>query len=569
MAPQSQNEMTDRMARLINVGVALSVERDRDRLTEMILVEAQNISKAEGGTLYMVDELRSGLAFRILRNDALGLIKGGEHGTPVTFPPLPLHGPDLKPNLANVATACVHTGTTIEIADAYSAEGYDFSGTKAFDEGTGYRSKSFLTVPLKNHEGQVVGALQLINARNADGVVVAFPTEDQKLVEALASLAAVAIDNQHLIEAQRRLFESFIEVLAEAIDAKSPYTGHHCERVPVIAEMLVQAACKQTSGPFADFSLNEEEWFELRIAAGLHDCGKVVTPEYVIDKATKLETIHDRIHDVRTRFEVLRRDAEITMLKRQLAGEDTATTEADFAAEIATLEADFALVAHANIGTEFTSDEQIDRIHEIARRTWTRHFDRSLGLSWAEAERLGTPPPTPGKECLLEDRPDHKVGLYNRGEIYNLIVRRGTLTEEEREVINDHIVVTQEMLAKLPFPRNLSRVRAIAGNHHEKMDGTGHPRNIKGEDMSVPERVMVIADIFEALTASDRPYKKPKTLTEAIRILFFMKKDGHIDPDLFDLLLQSGAYKEYGARFLSPDQCDDVDLSPFLPRHVA
>lgn len=569
MNGENRDDMAECLRRLIDVGVALSVERNRDRLTETILVEAQGMTNAEGGTLYLVNEAHTELAFKILRNDKLGLTHGGEHGASITYPPLPLFGADGRPNLANVATACVHTGQTVEIDDAYQAEGYDFSGTKKFDAGTGYRSESFLTVPLKNHAGRVVGVLQLINARNDAGKVEPFPDIVHPLVEALASLAAVAIDNQQLIEAQRKLFESFIDVLAEAIDAKSPYTGHHCERVPVIAELLVKAACAQEDGPFATYALSDEEWFELRIAAGLHDCGKVVTPEYVIDKATKLETIHDRMHEVRTRFEVLRRDAEIAMLKRQLAGEDVATTEADFAAEVQALEADFALIAQSNIGTEFTSDEQVERIRQIARRTWTRTFDRSLGLSWAEVERLGAAPPTPGTEFLLQDRPDHKVDVYDRGEIYNLVVRRGTLTEEERTVINDHIVVTQEMLARLPFPSNLSQVRNIAGNHHEKMDGTGYPRRLTGEDMSVTERVMVIADIFEALTASDRPYKKPKTLSEAIRILFFMKKDNHIDPDLFDLFLRSGAYREYGARFLSPEQCDEVDIAAYLSAPIA
>ena len=276
--------------------------------------------------------------------------------------------------------------------------------------------------------GEVIGVLQLINAQDDDGEVIPFASHIQPMVEALASQAAVAIDNQRLLQAQRDLLDSFIKVLARAIDAKSPYTGGHCERVPILAKMLAQAACDQTEGPFAGYTLNDEEWYELHLAAWLHDCGKVTTPEYVVDKATKLETIYDRIHEVRTRFEVLRRDAEIEMLRRQLAGEDKAATEAAFAARVAELEQQFAFVAEANIGGEFMAPDKIDRLQVIGAQTWTRYFDRSLGLSWEEATRLKDDPPAPAPavEPLLQDRGDHRVGIYNRGELYNLSVQRGT-----------------------------------------------------------------------------------------------------------------------------------------------
>lgn len=559
------------LSRLIELGIALSAETNHDRLTEKILVEAKEFTKADGGTLYLVGDDGQSLHFKILRNDTLNTVLGGTTGKPVPFPPLRLYSAETgAPNHNNVATHVALTGRSINIEDAYTAEGFDFSGTKRFDEGTGYRSKSFLTLPLKTVTGEVIGVLQLINAQDARGAVIPFAPNIQPMVEALASQAAVAIDNQRLLQAQRDLLDSFIKVLARAIDAKSPYTGGHCERVPILAKMLAQAACDQTEGPFAGYALDDEEWYELHLAAWLHDCGKVTTPEYVVDKATKLETIYDRIHEVRTRFEVLRRDAEIDMLRQQLAGEDKAATEAAFAARVQELEEQFAFVADANIGGEFMAPDKIDRLRVIGAQAWTRYFDRSLGLSWEEANRLkdDPPAPVPAVELLLQDRGDHRVGVYNRGEVYNLSVQRGTLTAEERKIINDHIVVTQEMLKQLPFPKNLKKVPQIAGNHHEKIDGTGYPNRLTGDQMGTLEKIMAIADVFEALTAADRPYKTPKTISECVKILSFMRKDKHVDSDLFDLFLTSGVYREYAEQYLRPEQVDDVNIAAFLSQPV-
>lgn len=312
-----------------------------------------------------------------------------------------------------------------------------------------------------------------------------------------------------------------------------------------------------------------EEWYELHLAAWLHDCGKVTTPEFVVDKATKLETIYNRIHEVRARFEILRRDAEIECLKGKLAGGDPAELDAAFEAECRQLEADFAFVAESNLGGEFFAPEDVERLREIGRRVWYRHFDHTLGLSWEEGSRLGKVEPRegPAPQQLLEDRYDHKTPEYDNGELYNLSIVRGTLTAEERKKINDHIVVTINMLEQLPFPRSLRRVPEIAGGHHEKMDGTGYPRGLTRDEMSLPARMMAIADIFEALTAADRPYKKAKMLSECLSIMSFMRNDAHIDPDLFELFLRSGVWREYAEQFLDPGQIDDIDIADYLPEN--
>ena len=574
------------LKQLIELGIALSAERSHDRLMEKILVGAKDLTNADGGTLYLLEPDRRALAFAILRNDTLGIAMGGTTGNAIPFPPVALYDETGAPNRKNVSAHTAISGQTVNIEDAYEVAEFDFSGTKAFDARTGYRSKSFLNVPLRNHEREVIGVLQLINARAADGTVSTFPGAIVPLIEALGSQAAVALDNQSLLDAQRRLFTSFIELIAGAIDAKSAYTGGHCRRVPALTMMLAKAAVEASEGPFAGFRLTEDEWYELEVAGGLHDCGKVTTPEYVVDKATKLETIYNRLHEIRTRFEVVKRDVEIDYLKALLAGGDEPALRAARDARLAELDDDYAFVAECNVGGEFMAPEKLERLQRIARTPWLRTLDDSIGLSWEEARRKpASPPPLPVVETLLADKPEHLVPhdkpvigpdnpwgfrldvpahKFNLGELANLSVPRGTLTAEDRYHINDHIVQTIIMLESLPFPKNLRRVPEWAGGHHEKMDGTGYPKRLSRDDMSVPARIMAIADIFEALTARDRPYKKAKSLSESIRIMSFMKKDQHIDPELFELFLTSGVYKAYAEQFLLPEQIDEVDVGQYL-----
>jgi len=412
-----------------------------------------------------------------------------------------------------------------------------------------------------------------------------------RFVHKLSGAAAVAIETRQLIEAQQRLLDAIIKLLANAIDAKSPYTGGHCERVPLLAELLLKAAMEAKGGPYADFDMSQEELYEFRIAAWLHDCGKISSPESVMDKATKLEMQYNRIHEIRMRFEVLWRDAVIEYWKGIADGGDPHTLQEALAREQAQLHDDFAFVANANIGGEFMDSEDIRHLERIGARRWWRQFDNRLGLARHEMAHLADPAPSlPVQEYLLADRPDHIVpwgerkppvarddpnniwgfdmriptNAYNYGELYNLSIRRGTLTDEERFKINEHIVQTIIMLNSLPLPRHLKRIPEIAGNHHEKMDGTGYPRRLNQDRMSIPERVMMIADIFEALTATDRPYKPAKTLSESMGILTNMARDGHIDPELFRLFLTSGVYLDYSRQFLAPEQIDDIDVQSFL-----
>ena len=582
----TSEERAQRYWRLIEIGIALAAERNHDRLMEQILLDAKGLTNADGGSLYLASRDGGELRFMIMRNDSMNIALGGTTGAPIPFPPVPLRGPDGVPNYKNVAAAAALSGRTINIADAYDVERFDFSGMRAFDASTGYRSQSFLTVPLKNHDGEVVGVLQLINARSSAGEIVSFTTELEPVIEALAGQAAVALDKQMLIEAQRELFRALLRILAGAIDAKSPYTGGHCRRVPELTYMLARAADAVQEGTLAGFRLQGDEWYELEVAGGLHDCGKVTTKEYVVDKATKLETLYNRVHEIRTRFEVVKRDAEIEYLKGVLAGGDEAALRAARDERWRQLDDDFDFVAECNIGGEVMAPEKVERLQQIAATTWMRTLDNRLGISWEEESRMPADPlPLPAVEHLLADKPSHLVphdvppavgdgqsrfvlkppaNKFNLGELYNLSIRRGTLTAEERYHINEHIVQTILMLESLPFPKILSRVPEYAGAHHERMDGKGYPRGLTREQMSVPARIMAIADIFEALTARDRPYKARKRLSECVEIMWTMSREQHIDPELFELFLTSGVFRRYAEMFLLPDQIDDVDVARYI-----
>jgi len=540
------DDLFRRLEELNHIGIALSQEKDITRLLEQILVAAKDITHADGGTLYRMTEENT-LKFEIMRNDTLGIAMGGTTGVEIPFYPINLFDKEGKPVHSMVVAYAVHHDRSVNIADAYAEEGFDFTGTQNFDKKTGYRSRSFLTMPMKNHEGQVIGVLQLINAKDPrSGEVVAFSDTDQHLAESLASQAAIALTNRLLINHLENLFESFISLINAAIDDKSPYTGGHCQRVPALTMMLAEAVDNCKVGPLGEFTMTERDRYELKIAGLLHDCGKVTTPVHVVDKATKLQTIFDRVALIDTRFEVIKRDAEIALLKGRLdklaAGRRDVMVDAQLVASVREIESDRDFLRRANIGTEAMKDEDIARVKAIATRYRWRN---------GEGERA---------DFLTEE------------EVRNLTIRSGTLTAEERQTINHHIEVTIQMLESLPWPRHLKNVPEYAGGHHERMDGKGYPRGLKREQMSVQARCMGIADIFEALTAKDRPYKKGKTLTESLTILGKFKLNGHIDPDLFDIFIWEKVYDKYARQFLDPDQIDEVDVTQipgYVPRPAA
>ena len=524
----------ERIRRLNAIGIALSAERDQARLLEMILNSARDLTGADAGTFYLYEPEAKALHFAIVQNDSLNIHLGGT-GEPVgnRFPVLPLYQADGTPNEKMVVAYAVLHDKTVNVRDAYTEQGFDFAGTKAFDQRTGYRSCSFLAIPLRNHEGETMAVLQLINKLDETGKAIAFDNTDQEIAESLASQAAIALTNQRLIAELRNLFDSFVQVIASAIDAKSPHTGAHCRRVPEATLMLAEAASQSDLPGLADFSLQEADRYELTTAAWLHDCGKVTTPHHVMEKSTKLEAFIDRIDMVALRIEILRRDLHIAHLQRCVTAAQQGLAlpeDASLQHELAQLAADFAFLQRSNKGGEFMRDEDLARLQEIAARSWVNMAGDCL-------------------TALTED------------ELMNLSIRKGTLNAEERKIMEGHMVMTISMLEQLPFPKHLRRVPEYACGHHERMDGRGYPRGLTREQKSVPARIMGIADVFEALTAHERPYKKPMPLSMALTIMGRMVEDQHLDPELFAVFVGEKVYLHYAEKYLQPEQIDEVDLN--------
>lgn len=602
-APPLVGSSEQALVEILNIATTLSGASDLRTLLHLILSKSCQLTGSDAGSIFLVERCDARrnpggidqLWFAVSQNASLAAssatdrVDEGIDSTvsDIRFPLTP----------ERLVGWSALSGEVLNIPDVYQLDPelpYRFD--RAVDLKLGYRAVSMLTVPMRSTSGETVGVMQLINrkrdprtiltADTAAGLVRPFDAFDQHLIEALASQAAVCVERTQLLEAQERLIESMITLLAEAIDAKSPYTGGHCERVPELAMMLARAAEETAEGPLADFRLGgEQAWREFRIGAWMHDCGKITTPEYVVDKATKLEVNYNRIHEVRTRFEVLLRDARIAWLEGVINGGDPAELEAAYLQRQSQLQADFAFVADCNLGGEFFGPDKVESLRAIASQSWQRHFDNRLGLAWEELSRHNdSAQELPVSEPLLADHawhviprqsnqiPDASYGfkfevpehLYNLGEVHNLTISRGTLTNEERYKINEHIVQTIMMLETLPFPANLSRVAEYAGTHHETLDGKGYPRRLTADDLSVPSRIMAIADIFEALTASDRPYKKAKTLSECLKILAGFRDRQHIDADLFALFLRSGVYRTYAESYLKPEQIDAVDVETYL-----
>jgi HD-GYP domain-containing protein (c-di-GMP phosphodiesterase class II) len=513
---------------LIEVGHSLTSEKDFDVLMEKILVVAKKFSDADGGTLYLVDDIEKSLTFTVVQTDSLNIKMGGTKDK-ISWPKLPLYIND-APNTQMVAALCALENKLINIEDVYCESGFNFEGTKNFDKNTGYRTQSMLVVPMINHEHDVIGVVQLLNKKDEKNNTISFTQEDEKLILSMASQAAISISNRKLIDDLEKLLNSFIKSIATAIDEKSPYTGGHIGRVAEIAEMFIDAI-NEDDTLYKDRFYTDEQKKEIKTAAWMHDIGKITTPEYVVDKARKLQTIHDRINEVELRFELLKKDKEIEFIKACAMikdAQDKEKLQQKLNGELKQINDDLEFIKICNTGGEFMGDDKIQRIEEIAQHTVT----------------IGN-----------ESRP-----LLSENEIYNLSIRKGTLTNEERKVINNHALISIKMLESLPFPKKLKEVPRIAGGHHEKIGGGGYPFNLKGDEISFEARILAIADIFEALTAHDRPYKDANSLNQSMKILSFMAKDNELDKDLIKFFVRNNLHLEYAHKYLQESQMDEITV---------
>ncbi|ASK35324.1 HD-GYP domain-containing protein [Alloalcanivorax mobilis] len=506
-----------RLPPLLRVAGRISAQRDLAPLIETVLEQAQALAGARAGVLWLYRDDAEREWLECVLHGARDGPAAGRH-----------EGPRLILDEASAdrpAVRVVRSGEPLCLSDG---EPLNEADQALLVPRLVARIENRFLVPLRNHEGTVVGVLELVNGAGADP----FPVATRNLLEALAGFAGIAVNNLLLVEELKGLLDAFVKVIAQAIDAKSSATSAHCQRVPLLTELLARAACEDRRH-FADFQLDDDGWYELRVAAWLHDCGKLATPDSVLEKSTKLHTLHDRIEQVAARFAVLRCESERRYERESLANpRREPELRRRLEAEIAGLTDDLALLERINKGGETMAERDKLRVRALAARTWT--------------------------DAHGQQRP-----LLSDDEVHNLCITRGTLTEQERRIINGHMDVTLDMLESLPFPRKLRRVPEYAGGHHERMDGSGFPRGLTREQMSIPARIMAIADVFEALTARERPYKTPLKLSEALGIMQRMRDEQHLDPDLYRLFLDAGVWRDYGREALDAEQLDVDDATPY------
>jgi len=536
---------------------------DIDVLTKEIILQARSLANAQGCVFFEVDANK---VMQLKYMDFKGLTDVQIRRVASLFETVLLSDANNKV-LKSSFELCALNNQIINTDNVYAEKNVDTSHIAKFDEENNFATVSVLTVPISGSNGSVIGVAEFINSQDDNGKTINFIPEVRNNIISVCKMLSCPLENKNLRRSYSQLLESFIEIWAKAIDTKSHYTGEHCQRVPIIVKMLASAAVEDQKSSLKNFSMSDDDWYSLHIASWLHDCGKITTPEYIVDKATKLETVTNRIHEIRTRFEILRRDAHIAYLQKRLANIDSKENlQAEFVTEVKKLEDDFAFVASCNIGDDPIGEEEIKRLEQIGKKSFVRYFNRMLGLSWAEKNAIENSEPYthPAEETLLQDRPDHIDGLNNKGELYNLKVKQGTINFEERKKINEHIEVTIDMLKAIPLPKELSSVIEIAGCHHEWVNGQGYPHGLTGDQMSIQAKIVAIADVFEALTARDRPYKKPKKLSEVLQIMQEMKNIGHLDPDLYRVFIEKGVYMDYAKQYMEKEQIDNFNPMEML-----
>lgn len=504
--------LLQQIKKLSYIGKALSAERNLDKLLEMILDEARLFTNADAGTLYALED--NVLNFKIIQNDTLKIRMGGTSNKPITFPPV-----ELKES--NVSGYVALKSTSVNIPDVYHSDLFDFTGPKKFDKKAKYRTKSMLVVPMKNHENDVIGVLQLINAKDIEtGEVIPFSNDYESLTYSLSSQAAVAITNVKLIQDMEHLFSSFVKVMATAIDEKSPVTGGHIKRVADMTMVMAKTVNDQKEGPFADIYFDKDHLYELKTAAWMHDIGKVTTPVQIAEKGNKLEAIFDRIHYLSLKFLYFAKDVEAEglkkkteLLKKGAPANKIQKLEEETEKKIQEIMDARKFVVLCNEPGEFMDNDKMERLKQVAKMNY----------------------PVDGQ----------LVPIINEDELLNLSVRKGSITETERYKMQDHASVTLKMLEQIPFTKKLQNIPRFAGAHHEFINGKGYPKGLKGDEIPIEARMLAILDIMEALTATDRPYKKAMPLAQAYKILGFMVKDGELDGQLVDLLIKNKVYERY------------------------
>lgn len=512
---ESDSLYTTKFQRMMDINLELANELDKDKLFEMIITLTRELTYSDGGTLYILSKDKKYLDFKVVQNKSLDIFMGGTKGE-ITWDSLPLYLKNGEENKSMVAIVAALENKIINIPDVYTTKIYNFDGTKNFDKNTNYRSKSMLVIPLTNHENDVIGVIQLINKKSPENELISYNSDDEYIIKALSAQAAMALTNSQLILSLEAFLDAFISTIASAIDAKSKHTLNHITKISKLAPLIAKSI-NDDNTIYKDISYSKNTLKEIEFAAKLHDIGKISMPESIIDKATKLQLIIDGVELIKERFEILRRDIEISLLKDEIAKDE-------YEERILKLDDDFKFIQKVNIGSEFMKQEYIDRIESISQYTYFKNKKKHF--------------------------------LITEAEKYNLLIQKGTLTKEEKDIMNSHAKLSYDMLSALPFPKKYENVVHIAVNHHEKLNGKGYPRGLNEKEIVLEDRIMILADIFEALTSSDRPYKETKKLSEVFKILNFMVKDDEIDGELLEFFKNSEAFKIYAKEELLLEQID-------------
>lgn len=499
---------------IMKINLAFTSQHDKKKLLEEILTLTRKLTNTDAGTLYIKSKDEKNLDFKVVQNSTLK-IKLNDIKDSDNWPSLPIYLDDGTENNKMVAVVCANEKRIINILDVYKTRKYKFDGTKKFDNTTKYRSKSMLVIPLINHENDVIGVLQLIN-KMKNNEIITFDKFDEKVISSLSSQAAMALTNMQLLDSLEEFLNAFVSTIAKAIDAKSPYTKDHILKVEKVA-LLIANAINSDETIYKDIKYSDNDYKQIALAAWMHDIGKISMPDYVLDKATKLEKIYDRIDLIEQRFELIKKDKEIEYLKKQISQEE-------FDKSIEELTNYTTFIKRINLGGEFMDDKDLLKLEKISKLTYKK-------------DNIKTP-------------------LISSDEYYNLSIRKGTLTKEEIDIIKNHAQLSLDMISGLPFPKKYKDVLNIACNHHEKLNGTGHPRGLSKENITLEDRIMILSDIFEALTSSSRPYKKAMKLSTVKNILQNMYEKDELDKDLTEFFFNHDIFKQYSNEALNPEQLD-------------
>ncbi len=523
-------EQLRHIKQLTHIGQSLSSETDLDKIFEMILDEGIAFTKSDGATIYRVSDDNNALEFQLVYNATLNMRQGGSHD-PIAWPPVALYDENGNPRKSNIVSAVYHSKQSLWFDDVYKAEGYDISGTLKSDRNSGYRCKAMLTIPLKDHEDTVLGVIQFINPLDDSGEIISFTEEHRTMLSSLSSQAAIALSNRKLIASLEDLLMQFMRSIAGAIEKKSKYSSDHITRVALLTDMIAERINTATEGAFADIHFSENELKEISMAGWMHDIGKIITPEFVMDKSCKLERIMDgfnlvksRVAHIKTLFKYLSLKMKDTEFQ-EFAHKVLACNDQD---PIVFLDEATEFIKELNIGGEFVPDDTIARMEALA----------AIDFEYE------------GERYFILDETDRK----------NLSIRRGTLNSDELKVMRAHVSVTWDMLSQLSFPKKYANVAFYAATHHEALNGSGYPKGLDAPRLPLQSRMIAVADIFEALTAADRPYKTPKTLSESLKIMAFMAKNGHLDKDLVDFFMDSHLYLDFAQDHMREEQIDEVDI---------